>query len=301
MESPFKVGELYQNRLGLYEVVRLDEADDRMLIRYTENGEEVETSISLQGRIWRNMNWEDEEETRKKAREEARHQHGYGVDFSGLADSDFKTNTEGTTWRSRRGLAGRVAHLLSPNTGSTFVSWAIYRWPVAFLTHREDYFMAAFELGSRKAKFTIEVDDWGLYCGLYVEGNSGAMDATWDWTRLLPRLRNQQSLRDVIQVAESGYNVRFIARTSVGQETHHFTDGLTKSARPLWDENNPASIPVEERVRLLGEIPAFHWCELYLMTTIPRQEAVQNGVNIAHRITDVMRVLLPIYTAAIRE
>ncbi len=114
MESPFKVGELYQNRLGLYEVVRLDEADDRMLIRYTENGEEVETSISLQGRIWQNMNWEDEEETRKKAREEARHQHGYGVDFGGLADSDFKTNTEGTTWRSRRGLAGRVAQLLLP-------------------------------------------------------------------------------------------------------------------------------------------------------------------------------------------
>lgn len=301
MNHPFKVGELYQNRLGLYEVAFLDETNDRMLIRYLENGEEIDTSITLQGRIWQNIIWEDQEEVRKKAKEEARYQHGYGEDFSGLVDTDFKTNTEGTTWRSRRGLAGRVAQLLSPNSDYVFVSWAIYRWPVAFLTHREDYSMAAFELGTRKAKFTIELDEKGVYWGLYVEGNSGAIDGTWDWTRLLPRLRDQQSLRDIIEIAESRHNVRFIGRTSIGEETHHFTDGLAKSATSLWDEAGAARLSVEERLRRLEKIPTGQWGEFYLMTEIPRQEALQDGLNIAHRMTEVMRVLLPVYTAAIRE
>ncbi len=161
--------------------------------------------------------------------------------------------------------------------------------------------MAAFELGTRKAKFTIELDDKSVYCGLYVEGISGTLDGAWDWTRLLPRLKSQKSLRDIIEVAESRNDVRFIARTSVGEETHHFTDGLTKSATSLWDEGDPAKLRVEERLRRLEEIPINHWCEFYLMAEIPKQEALQNGIKIAHRITDVMRVLLPIYTAAIRE
>ena len=301
MENPFNVGELYQNRLGFYEVAHLDLAQDKMLIRYVDRGEEVNTSITLQERIWQNMSWENEEEVRLKAKEEARYQHGYGIDFAGLADSDFKTNTEGTTWRSRRGLAGQVALLLTPNSGYNFVSWAIYRWPVAFLTHREDYYMAAFELGTRKAKFTIELDESNAYYGLYVEGNIGTLDNVWDWTRLLPRLRQQNDLQAAIDSAEVEHDVRFIGRSSPGRETFHFADGLSKSAESLWNEEDPSSFTVLERLGHLEKIPKSHWGELYLLATMPKQEAVRSGVKIAFRIAEVMRSLLPVYTAAIRE
>lgn len=153
MGHPFQVGQVYQNRTGAYETLRLDEKREKMLVRYLASGEEAELSIPVQARIWEIMGWEEQEQVRQQAVEEARYQHGYGEDFTGLRETDFKRNTESTTWRSRRGLAGQVSRLLSQasmDPSYTFVSWAIYRWPVAFLTHREDYNMAAFEMAYAK-------------------------------------------------------------------------------------------------------------------------------------------------------
>lgn len=301
MKHPFKVGNVYKNRQGEYEVVYLDDRQDMMTIRYLNSGEEVQTSVTRQERIWQNMGWEEQAKAQQQETAEARYQQGYGEDFTGLMESDFKTSTEGTTWRSRRGLAGRVAQLLSVNTPYTFISWAIYGWPVAFLTHREDYKIAAFEFGSRKAKFTIELDEANTYYGLYVERNDGPMDRSWDWLRLLPALHTNATLQKGLTEAEEKHNIRFLARIFKGEGHFHFADGLAKGAHSLWDEASPAAIPITERLHLLAEIPADHWSELYFIATTPKTEALAAGVQLAYTMADAMRHLLPLYTAAVRD
>jgi len=49
---PFKVGQQYHNRDGVYQVVSIDEPN--MVIRY-QNGYTIESTIALQERIWENM------------------------------------------------------------------------------------------------------------------------------------------------------------------------------------------------------------------------------------------------------
>jgi hypothetical protein len=121
----FEIGESYENRLGLlYEVIAIEPDQDLLRVRYEESGEEQMLTLSTQERILRNMDWDALEEKRTEARE--RLQPGYGVDFTGLQAADFKVDTTGTTWRSRRGLAGKVAHQLAAGAGYAFVSWAIY-------------------------------------------------------------------------------------------------------------------------------------------------------------------------------
>jgi hypothetical protein len=58
MTHPFQIGNTYTNRKGDYQVVSLDERQDKMVIRYVDNGKNHETTITDSERIWENMNWE---------------------------------------------------------------------------------------------------------------------------------------------------------------------------------------------------------------------------------------------------
>lgn len=305
MEQPFQIGEIYHNHHGAYEVLHVDEKQGTMLVRYLASGEEAELTVHLQARIWQNMVWDEQEKVRERAAQEARYQHGYGEDFTGLRETDFKSNTEGTTWRSRRSLAGQVSRLLSEASADpayTFVSWAIYRWPVAFLTHREDYYMAAFEMGVRKAKFMIELDGQNATYGLYIErcDTSMKLDETWDWTRLWKAFQDRPSLLNAIAEMEASQRVRLLGRVSRVGESYHFSDGLEKGASALWDEQEPWRLTVEERVRCLGERPEAEWVEMYLVSAMPKAEAIGAGVHVAHTMAEAMKAMLPVYTAAVR-
>ena len=159
-----------------------------MLIQYLDTGEKQSANIDFQAHVYQNILLDHEIEAREAKREERCFLHGFGEAFAGLQETDFKQTTEDTNWRSRAGLAGRVARILSAGTPDTFISWAIYRWPVAFLTHRADYKMASAKYGTRKVKFTIELDETNAYYGFYIEKNNGPMDDSWDWLRLLAAL-----------------------------------------------------------------------------------------------------------------
>lgn len=54
---PFKVGEQYRNRNGEYQVVSIN--DPNMVIRYLD-GHTIESQITLQARIWENIQGGDE-------------------------------------------------------------------------------------------------------------------------------------------------------------------------------------------------------------------------------------------------
>ncbi|RIK42761.1 MAG: hypothetical protein DCC55_07875 [Chloroflexi bacterium] len=49
---PFKIGQQYRNRDGVYQVISISEPN--MVIRYG-NGRTVESPIALQARIWENI------------------------------------------------------------------------------------------------------------------------------------------------------------------------------------------------------------------------------------------------------
>jgi hypothetical protein len=300
VDHPFIVGEVFANRKGPYEVVKINDQAGKMLIRYLDSGEDQAVAIELQARIWRNMQLDAQAEARRVGEEEARYQRGYGAAFTGLKNSDFKVSTEGTTWRSRAGLAGRVALAASEATPYTFVSWAIYGWPVAFMTHREDYAMAAFEMGSRKAKFTLEVDDDHLYYGFYVEKGDEPMDHVWDWPRLIRALKSDEKLRRTVVVVESEHNARFIGRMSKGDKHFHFANGPEMGAKSLWNESQSAGISVEERVAQLERIPDDHWGEIYIIAQMPKQDAIDLGLDVVKPIAGLFGVLLSVYEAAVR-
>lgn len=299
MKIPFQIGRVYANRQGSYEVVHVDAPNGTMIIRYLDSGEELESDITIQSRIWNNMQLEEQEAIRQTAEEDARYQRGYGEAFSSLKEADFKTSTEGTTWRSRAGLAGRVALLASEETPYTFVSWSIYRWPVAFLTHREDYAMAAFEMGSRKAKFTLEIDEHSLYYGFYVEKGPEPLNHEWDWRRLLHRLNLDEDLCNAIAGVEKEHSSRFIGRHSQGTERFHFANGPEMGAQALWNEQAAASLNIHERLTALRDIPADHWGEIYVISTIPEQRAIELRADVAKPIAEMFKSLLPIYDAAV--
>lgn len=300
MDHPFVIGKVFANRKGAYKVVKIDDQAGKMLVRYLDSGEDKTIDIKTQVRIWHNMQADEQAAARRADEVEGQYQRGYGTGFTGLRSSDFKTSTEGTNWRSRAGLAGQVALLASEATPYTFVSWSIYRWPVAFLTHREDYSMAAFEMGSRKAKFTLEVDDDYLYYGLYVEKGNEPMDHVWDWPRLTQALKADKALQSVLAAVESAHGARFIGRMSRGDEHFHFANGLEMGAESLWDESQPARLGVDERVAQLESIPDDHWGEIYIIARMPKQDAIDLGVDVAKPVAGLIKVLLPLYEAAVR-
>lgn len=299
MDIHFETGQIYENRKGSYTVLKINRRKQLMLIRYLDTGETQKTSMEFQARVYQNILWEREAEERELKNKERRFLHGFGKAFAGLQETDFKTSTEGTRWRSRASLTGRVARILSTGTPDTFISWAIYGWPVAFLTHREDYDMAAFETGSCKAKFTIELDERFAYYGFYIEKNDGPMDARWDWPRLLAALQFNESLQQVICQSEIEHGARFIARMSQGEEHFHYSNGLERGAQPLWDETNASSQPISERLKLFKQIPGDYWGEVYIIAQLPKAEAIQQGVKVSDTIAGLMRSLMPVYRAAV--
>lgn len=298
-QHPFEIGGVFANRNGSYEVVSIDESSGQLVLRYLDSGEAIESSIELQARIWNNLGLEKQAAARREAEEEAQFLKGYGEGFSGLIDADFKTFTEGTTWRSRQNLPGRVARILSEGTHYTFVSWAIYRWPVAFLTHREDYEMAAYEMGTRKAKYTIELDEQNAYYGFYIERSDGPMDATWDWPRFMAAMRSNATLLKVVEQAEAEHGARFVGRMPVGEERLHYANELDTGGRSIWDERSMASYSVEQRVDWLAQMPEDRRGEVYIVAHMPKRQAIDAGLGVADAMAALLRHLLPVYRASV--
>jgi hypothetical protein len=112
-------------------------------------------------------------------------------------------------------------------------------------------------------------------------------------------LQNSEELQNQITRLEEEFGVRFLGRTSNGQETFHFSEGLENGSQPLWDEVEPWKVPVAERVQKLAAIPEDMWGEMYLLGMISKEEALQEGVRVAHRMAEVMKEMLGIYGAAV--
>ena len=117
MAHLFEVGKNYRNRAGEYTVLALD--GEKMTIRYV-SGSTLVTSAVTQGRIWENIQFEEQsarEEERQRLAQEARLAARKRVArpaapakargrFAGFQEADFQPKARGIAWSSRVALGG---------------------------------------------------------------------------------------------------------------------------------------------------------------------------------------------------
>jgi len=297
MQEQFKTGGVYSNRKRAYEVTAIDAKNDLVMVRYLDNDTPGELSLDIQQNIWDNLKNEKQDKIEATTKEEAKLIKNYGADFTGLTEKDFSVEVKGTTWRDHKSLPGRVARMLTHHTKRTFRSWPDQDRPVAFLTTNEFFELAATDQGVPRVKFMIELDESAVYYGLYVEHGRKAMDDSWDWPRVLAAIAEPDTAA-LIGKLETLHGFRMLGRTSKGDRKFHFANGLENGAQPLWGEDNPRELSVEERLDSLNAIQKTQWGELYIITAMPKQEAIQQRVELGRQIATGLNRLMPLFNAA---
>jgi hypothetical protein len=296
----FEVGEIYANRNGRYRVEELQAGAHVMRILYLDSGEEQMTPIALQQRISRNMNWERQDARHRAKLEERRYLRSYGKDFKGLDADEFKREIVGTRWRRRSELPGMVARKLSvAQREFTFTSWAVARRPVAYLIHREEYDEGSADAPENNARFTIELDEANLYYGLVVERSGAAMSDEWDWPRFIAALRDDETVREGIDIAAETYGAKVIGRVLGDNEDYYYGD-TGDAIEMMWSRDEAAGMSINDQLTAIGEVPDSTRAEVFIMVRQPKAEAVSAGARIADRITGLMSALLPVYAAAVK-
>lgn len=301
MKHPFEVGNTYRNELGEYEVVSIKEPD--MVIRYSDGGER-EAEIAFQRRVWERIQDEEEikleaEQRKSKSKTKRRSSTArYGAAFHGLAETDFQTSIKGTNWRARSGLGGLLAVRLSTLSGRIFESRAVARQPRVFITLP---YAAAPKAPSRKAKFILGLDEAKAYHGFYIEKNFDEMDDSWDWPQLITALGDDLALRHTLQDAMEEYDLGW--KITLFDSDHEFKSTAIVTAESgglaLRTEGNDQIRPLEwaDFVAYLDELDDEEWCDLYLVQSISKTNAIELGVAIADEIAAVWNALLPLYDA----
>ena len=298
MKHPFRVGERYRNRLGEYEVVKLEEP--KMVIRYPD-GRVLETDVALQARIWQNIQMEESVITLEKQPAPARHAPRStqgGAQFHGLQESDFQRGTAGTSWRARENLGGLLAQAMSDATRSLFQSYAIYRQAEVHIVQPAHYVVEG-RRRLREAKFIFRLDAQRASYGFYIEKNDGEMDDTWDWPRFLKALKGDAALQRQTHAAMLQLQLRW----DVNLERHEELDAVVEATQDglRWQEGQkkPENITWPAFVERLEAIDPNRWCNLYLLAQMPKEQAIALGAGIAEPVTRVYRALLPLYAASI--
>ena len=289
MGHPFVVGGRYRNRDGEYTVIKLDGSN--MLIQYAD-GRMIETQIARQERIWENMQFEVEVEEETPisqsvppSKSSRQVKDRYGKDFRGLTDADFKSSTEGTSWRARTSLGGLLALRLSTLSEREFESHAIYRRTEVHIVQPQSYNP---EIRLQEAKFFFLVNAEGVRHGFYIEKNWDEMDNTWDWHRFTASLMQRPSVWHQLTQTMGLHKLRWEAYIKTeGQEPGRtiYVDVRADQLSLRDSQNGPLQIvDWSDFARLMDGIRQTEWCNLYLVQQIEKHEAIQLGVRIADRV-----------------
>ncbi len=317
MNHPFRVGEVYRNRLGPYEVLSIDVPV--MTVRYTD-GKVFKGDIATLARIWENLNAESAAvkpvvhevtpqrtvhagnalatDTPMRPRNKGRQ----GALFEGLVEHDFQAGVTGTSWRARDSLGGLLAQRLSDVLGAPYQSWAIYRRAHVYIAHAGSH-MANQEEGIRRAKFIFALRPEGARYGFYIERNRDEVNEDWDWRRFISGLRRDASeLRQISTVMrEHGVTAQPYLWESDDKCTlpGHLVarpEGLTW--RPA--ESGAVDTSWPDFAELLSQLDPTLWCDLYFQAKMSKGEAIELGVDIAERVVNTFVGLLPLYTLSLR-
>jgi len=282
--SPFRVGQRYENRKGIYEVIAI--SGDALEIRM-DSGEVVRTSAVFQAKILRNMEKEMADAVAKKRGTSPK---SFGEFFRGLGLSDFSNDVTGTHWRSREQLGGAVTRLLEVR--EPFNSWSIYGRPEV---HWGSVARYALNHPSLQAKLFAKINPTQLLCGLYVERSDKRADNEDDWIRFLAWCENGENLRWLHQVMRSNSAVI----TNPYQEWPDLSfNGTIEPTEDgfSWSLNGDNTVFARDDLPgVLRSLPANLWLNLVLGRFISRDAAIAEQARIASSIAEWFNTLLLVY------
>jgi hypothetical protein len=222
-----------------------------------------------------------------------------GKDFTGLKDSDFKDNVDGTTWRRRENLGGLLAERLSQKTGRGFSSHAVYRRPQVLLGEpprfnaKDDK-----KINFKKAKFNFRLNESEARYSFYIEKPNYEINPEWEWGSFVRALR-QPDLTLSIKKALERYDLQIIIELfpDGGEERRTLIE--VHAADPLLRVESGVQRPITWET-LADELSGFSvedWCDLNIGRSMSRVDAISAGTNITPPIVDVFEAFLPLYDA----
>jgi len=310
MSHPFEVGKTYRNRNGEYVVQAIE--GDWMKIRYVGGGT-LETRISVQSRIWENIQFEEqlsrEQERARLAREarmasrkrttRARRQRAKPT-FEGFQEDDFEAKTRGIAWSDRADLAKILAQRLSQQTQQSYGSWIVPRKSRVHVAHRDHY---AKDARDTNAAFFVAVDEMGVTYGFRLGKPDGKAKAAWPWSVFVEALADDDAMRRAMRAAMKDYELTLdvyamdVSYGQVGQVS-------VQDRGFLWEHETPEQ-QIAKRMNWLqlGEeitaVAGNKRGELFLRKRVLPQEALKAGAEIAEEIVTTFEALVPVYEASV--
>lgn len=281
----FKVGQEYENRKGVYEVLGVE--DDVMRIRW-ENGEEVATTRDLQSRIIESMY---RELACIKAKKSARGKQAAALNdvikFEGMKEGDFSQDVTAATWRHYNSLGGAVAVRLKSD------KFDIVPWPSLGVcaVYWSDLNCRCYDTYQSPAKFFVKLDAKSFTFGLSMESSSPEIDEKDEKNSFISWLadpENDSWLKKVVathdlsigSVTEEGNTDRTI--TASGEKWVLFNGGAQEKE-------------TESLAECLNELTSDSRLELQIAKTIDKKDAMTRGAEIADDIAGLFEALMPAY------
>jgi hypothetical protein len=310
MSHPFETGKTYRNRVGEYVVQSIE--GDKMTIRYV-NGGTLVTDVTIQARIWENIQFEEqmsrEEERMRLAREArmkvrrqaARAKRAKAIPkFPGFQESDFEPKKRGIAWSSRKELGKVLAHKLNQEKEKSFDSWIVPRKSEVHVARKDHYDMDERELN---AAFFVAVDDRGVSHGFRVGKPDGKAKVKWPWSAFLKAITEDDKLRRAMRAAMKAHELTLDVYAM--DVSYGMVGRVSLQPRGfLWEEKK-ADQELTQRMQWtdlvdhLQEVGASKRCNLYLRRLTPADEASNAGRGAADEIAAVFEALLLVYDTSV--
>lgn len=310
MPHPFEVGKTYRNRVGEYVVLSID--GNQMKIRYVSGGTLV-TDVNLQGRIWENIQFEEQQsrvderrrqalEARLAARVKTREARAKPA-FAGFQEADFQPKKRGVAWANRKALGKVLALELSQRTKKAFDQWLVPYQATVHVARKDGYDP---EAAGRNAAFFVAASERGISYGFYLGKPEGEVQPTWPWPVWLAALAGNQALRAAVWAAMGTHGE---APLHLDVYTMQVSYGLTARVTAqeggfLWREEGALDgverpMDWEGLVEALRTLAPGKRCALHLCKELSAEESLKAGSAIAGEIAPLFQALLPIYEASI--
>jgi hypothetical protein len=310
VRQPFDVGKRYRNRAGEYIVQAID--GEQMIIRYVGGGT-LETTVSIQARIWENIQFEEqmarEQERQQLARQarmaarkrtaRARRQKARAT-FDGFQETDFVPKKRGISWSSRKELGGTLAYALSQRTGDAFDHWIVPRRSQIHVARKEHYDRDARD---RTATFYVAVGEEGVDYGFRVGKPEGEVAVEWAWPAFVAALADHERVRAAVRsvMEEQGLTMDIYAMEVSYGRVGRITvqgDGF------LWyhetaDQEATRELDWDGVVEYLRSMSPDRRCDVFLRKNLPPQDALQAGKDASGEMAAVFEALLPLYDVTI--
>lgn len=310
MSHLFEVGKTYRNRVGEYVVQAID--GDRMTIQY-KGGTILETSASIQGRIWENIHFEEQmvrEEERQRLAQEARLEARKRTAraklakkrpiFPGFQKEDLEPQKRGIAWSSREQLGKVLAYRLNQRKQGDFGQWIVPRESAVHVARKEVY---SRDTRDTNATFFVVAGDQRVTYGYRVGKPDGKESPDWPWTAMIAALADDQGVRDALRKVMADHDLSLdihamkviyglVGRISVEDEGF------------LWQQETADQIATQqmnwdELVEYLQKVAPQQRCDLYLRKQLSGDEALNLGPAVSEVISIAFELLLPVYDASV--